>query len=97
MIDKNHGKVMYHWAKEIFPITRSISSPGNKKTLDLKGWRIVDQYNNNVNFSLNIVAKNDIFKTKEIDTISPFIIRSKFTKFNLFITIHLENIFWIKL
>ena len=34
----------------------------DKKTLDLRGWQIVDQYNNNINFSLNIVAKNDIFK-----------------------------------
>ena len=34
----------------------------HKKTLDLKGWKIIDQYNNNINFSLNIVAKNDVFK-----------------------------------
>ena len=34
----------------------------DKKTLDLKGWQIIDQYNNYINFSLNIVAKNDIFK-----------------------------------
>ncbi len=34
----------------------------DKKTLDLRGWQIVDQYNNSINFSLNIVAKNDIFK-----------------------------------
>ena len=34
----------------------------DRKTLDLKGWQIVDQYNNNINFSLNIVAKNDVFK-----------------------------------
>ena len=34
----------------------------DKKTLDLKGWQITDQYNNNINFSLNIVAKNDVFK-----------------------------------
>ena len=34
----------------------------DKKTLDLKGWQLIDQYNNNINFSLNIVAKNDIFK-----------------------------------
>ena len=34
----------------------------DNKTLDLKGWRIIDQYNNNINFSLNIVAKNDVFK-----------------------------------
>ena len=34
----------------------------DKKTLDLKGWQIVDQYNNNINFSLIIVAKNNVFK-----------------------------------
>ena len=34
----------------------------NKKDLNLNGWEIKDQYNNNINFSLNIVAKNDVFK-----------------------------------
>ena len=34
----------------------------DKKTLDLKGWQIIDQYNNNINFSLKIVARNDVFK-----------------------------------
>tara|TARA_Y100000741_G_scaffold341493_1_gene303814 strand:- start:206 stop:763 length:558 start_codon:yes stop_codon:yes gene_type:complete len=34
----------------------------DRKSLDLKGWQIIDQYNNNINFFLNIVAKNDIFK-----------------------------------
>ena len=34
----------------------------DRKSLDLKGWEIKDQYNNNINFSLNIVAKNDIFE-----------------------------------
>ena len=34
----------------------------DKKNLDLKGWEIKDQYNNNINFSLNIVAKNGVFK-----------------------------------
>ena len=34
----------------------------DRKNLDLKGWEIIDQYNNNINFSLNIVAKNDVFK-----------------------------------
>ena len=34
----------------------------DKKTLDLKGWQIIDQYNNNISFTLNIVAKNDVFK-----------------------------------
>ncbi len=34
----------------------------DRQSLDLKGWQIRDQYNNNINFSLNIVAKNDVFK-----------------------------------
>ena len=34
----------------------------DKKTLDLKGWKIIDQYNNSINFSLNIVSKNDIYQ-----------------------------------
>ena len=34
----------------------------DKLNFDLKGWNIVDQYNNNINFSLNIVSKNDVFK-----------------------------------
>ena len=34
----------------------------DKKSLDLKGWQIKDQYNNNINFFLNIIAKNDVFK-----------------------------------
>jgi outer membrane lipoprotein-sorting protein len=37
----------------------------NRKTLDLRGWQIIDQYNNNINFSLKIVSKNDVYK-KEI-------------------------------
>ncbi len=34
----------------------------DRATLDLKGWQIIDQYNNNINFYLNIIAKNDVFK-----------------------------------
>ena len=34
----------------------------DRKTFNLKGWEIVDQYNNDIIFSLNIIAKNDIFK-----------------------------------
>ena len=37
----------------------------DRDTLDLKGWQIIDQYNNNINFSLKIVSKNDEYK-KEI-------------------------------
>jgi hypothetical protein len=44
----------------------------DRKTLDLKGWKIIDQYNNNINFSLNVVSKNDIYKkdTFEIPAIN---------------------------
>jgi outer membrane lipoprotein-sorting protein len=31
----------------------------DKKTQDLKGWKILDQYNNKINFSLKIIVKND--------------------------------------
>ena len=34
----------------------------DKKTLDLKGWKIIDQYNNNINFSLKVIAKNNVYK-----------------------------------
>ena len=34
----------------------------DRKTLDLKGWEVIDQYNNNINFSLNIISKNDVYK-----------------------------------
>ena len=33
----------------------------DRKSFDLRGWEIVDEYNNNIKFSLIIVAKNDIF------------------------------------
>jgi len=34
----------------------------DKNTLDLKGWQITDQYNNNINFSLKIISKNNVYK-----------------------------------
>ena len=34
----------------------------DKQTLNLKGWKIIDQYNNTINFSLNIISKNDVYK-----------------------------------
>ena len=34
----------------------------DSKTFDLKGWQIFDQYNNNINFSLSIIAKNGVFE-----------------------------------
>ena len=34
----------------------------DRKTLDLKGWQILDRYNNDINFSLKIISKNDVYK-----------------------------------
>ena len=34
----------------------------DRKNLDLKGWEIIDQYNNNIYFTLNVVARNDVYK-----------------------------------
>ena len=34
----------------------------DKKNLQLKGWQILDQYNNKINFSLNVISKNDIYE-----------------------------------
>ena len=36
----------------------------DKNTLDLKGWQVIDQYNNNINFSLNIISSNDAYKNE---------------------------------
>ena len=48
--------------KLIFLGENEITVYFDKKTLDLKGWEIIDQYNNNINFSLDIISKNDIYK-----------------------------------
>ena len=65
----SQGLVIFNESKVTAP--RSISAFSGqtfkvndeyRKSLDLKGWEIIDKYNNNINFSLKIVAKNDIFK-----------------------------------
>ena len=33
----------------------------NKNSFELSGWKIIDQYNNEINFNLKIVARNSIF------------------------------------
>ncbi len=48
-------KLIYHGDNEITVLF-------DRKTFDLKGWQIFDRYNNSINFSLNIVSKNDVFK-----------------------------------
>ena len=56
-----------HMIKLIYLKDNEITVFFDKKTLDLKGWKIVDQYNNNINFSLNIIAKNDVFKKETFE------------------------------
>ena len=48
--------------KLVYFVDNEITIFFDKKNLDLKGWEIKDQYNNNINFSLNIIAKNDSYK-----------------------------------
>ena len=48
--------------KLVYFVDNEITIFFDKKNLDLKGWEIKDQYNNNINFSLNIVARNDSYK-----------------------------------
>ena len=52
--------------KLIYPIDNQTTVFFDRKSLELKGWKIIDQYNNNINFSLNITAKNKIFKKKTL-------------------------------
>ena len=59
----NKGKI-----KKSDSIIRLVYSDANeiavlfdKKNLELKGWEIKDQYNNNIIFLLNIVSKNDTY------------------------------------
>ena len=51
-----------HLVKLIYLNENEITVFFDKEKLDLKGWEIIDQYNNNINFSLNIVSKNDAYK-----------------------------------
>ena len=48
--------------KLVYSNKNEITVVFDKNTLDLKGWEIIDQYNNYINFSLNIVSKNDAYK-----------------------------------
>ena len=36
----------------------------DKTTFELRGWKIIDQYNNNINFSLKVISKNDNYENK---------------------------------
>ena len=48
--------------KLIYSSENEITVFFDSKTLNLKGWEIIDQYNNKINFSLNIISKNDVYK-----------------------------------
>jgi len=48
--------------KLIYNLENEIAILFDKNTLELKGWEIKDQYNNNINFSLKIVSKNNIYQ-----------------------------------
>ena len=55
-------KISDQMIKLIYISDHKITVLFDKKTLNLKGWQIIDQYNNNINFSLKIIAKNDVFE-----------------------------------
>ena len=55
-------KLTDHTIKLIYLSENEITIFFDRKTLDLKGWEIIDQYNNNINFSLDVVSKNDVYK-----------------------------------
>ena len=48
--------------KLIYINENQISVIFDKNNYDLKGWEILDQYNNNIYFTLKIISKNDIYK-----------------------------------
>ena len=51
-----------HIIKLIYSDENEITIFFDRKNFNLKGWEIIDQYNNNINFSLNIISKNDVYK-----------------------------------
>mgnify|MGYP000200160764 CR=1 FL=1 len=55
-------KLTDHIIKLTYLSNNEITVFFDRKTLDLKGWQIIDQYKNDVNFSLRIVSKNDKFE-----------------------------------
>ena len=62
MVQSGELKLTDQLIKLIYLSDNEITVFFDRNTLDLKGWQIIDQYNNNINFTLNIIAKNDIFE-----------------------------------
>ena len=48
--------------KLIFQKENKITILFDKNTFDIRGWKITDRYNNDINFSLNIIATNEIYE-----------------------------------
>ena len=62
IIKKGKLELTDHLIKLTYLSEDEITILFDKKTLNLKGWKIIDQYNNDINFSLNIISKNDVYK-----------------------------------
>ncbi len=54
-------KISRQLVKLIYKSEKEIIIFFNKNNFDLKGWEITDQFNNKINFSLNIVSTNDVY------------------------------------
>ena len=65
IIKKGKLELTDHLIKLTYLSEDEITILFDKKNLNLRGWKIIDQYNNNINFSLKIISKNDVYK-KEI-------------------------------
>ena len=62
IIKKGKVQITNDIIKLIYLSENEITILFDKKTFNLKGWKIVDQYSNNINFSLNIVSQNEVYK-----------------------------------
>ena len=62
LVKASEIKISDQLLKLIYLDNSEITIYFDRKNLDLKGWEIVDKYNNNINFSLNIISKNDVYK-----------------------------------
>lgn len=53
--ETNYFQLIYKKENEIIVLF-------DKSTFQLSGWKIIDQYNNRINFELKVIAKNTIFQ-----------------------------------
>ena len=62
IIKKGKVQITNDIIKLIYLSESEITILFDKKTFSLKGWKMIDQYNNSIDFSLNIVSQNDVYK-----------------------------------